>query len=454
MALDSILSLGMVVDMQVSASSLHRRESYCLLGFVSVLVVLCPSVAIARDAFYDYYEQGQVYMRSADWVRAIEEFKSAASLEFEDSKSRRTYGTRYIEYFPHREMGVAYYNLGDCQNARKELDLSMSYTTSERASAYLQKCAQAPQLPEGAPRPDTGSMATQVAALKAEQARLAAERERIAKQQEELGRLEQELLAQKRLLDDERAKLARERPVILPEGALTYDPSRVTQVGSRLSVGVLAFGQTGGPDGWGGQLGRRMVERMVSLKRFKVLEQAEVDELLRKAGFKSAASLDERAAIRAAKAAGIDVLVFGLADMSRSPHLIGARVIETETGDMIVHKEAETDASDPEGVGKIVDNLAIMIYNELPVVEGFVVNVEPGAISIDLGRDTGTRKGTRCIVFREGKPIVHPVSGAILGKRVQKLGELIVTDVQDKMATARFLDREAPVQVGDKVVVK
>lgn len=440
--------------MQVNGWKLHRRRSYPHFGRAWVIVVLCTGVANARDAFYDYYEQGQAYMRGADWVRAIEEFKSAESLEFEDTRSKRTYGTRFIEYFPHREMGVAYYNLGDYESARKELDLSMSYMASERARAYLQKCAQAPQLHAGSPKPDAGGMATQVAALKAEQARLAAERDRIAKQQEELGRLEQELLAQKRLLDDERAKLARERPVILPEGALTYDPSRVTQVGSRLAVGVMAFGQTGGPDGVGSQLSQRMVTRMVSLKRFKVLEQSEVDDLLRKAGFKAAASLDERAAIRAAKAAGIDVLVFGLADMSRSPHLIGARVVETETGDMIVHKEAETDASDLEGVGKIVDNLAIMIYNELPVVEGFVVNVEPGAIYIDLGKDTGTRKGTRCIVFREGKPIVHPVSGAILGKRVQKLGELIVTDVQDKMAAARFIDREAPVQVGDKIVVK
>jgi len=44
----------------------------------------------ALEKFYNYYDNGLEYMEKGDWLRAIEEFKSASSLEFEDAKKKRT----------------------------------------------------------------------------------------------------------------------------------------------------------------------------------------------------------------------------------------------------------------------------------------------------------------------------------------------------------------------------
>jgi TolB-like protein len=93
----------------------------------------------ADDKFYNYYEKGLEYMESGDYNRAIVELKSAYSLQFEDAKKKRTYGTKFIEYFPHRETGICHYYLEEYDNAKQELDLSMSYKPSKRAGEYLLK---------------------------------------------------------------------------------------------------------------------------------------------------------------------------------------------------------------------------------------------------------------------------------------------------------------------------
>jgi hypothetical protein len=105
-------------------------------------------------------------------------------------------------------------------------------------------------------------------------------------------------------------------------------------------------------------------------------------------------------------------------------------------------------------VDRVVDNVAAMIFNDLPLVEGYVVKIDGNTLYIDMGLSHGIRKGTKCIVFREGEPIRHPVTGEILGKKVTKLGELIVIQSQDKMAEGKPVETEEGLKVGDKVVVK
>jgi len=73
---------------------------------------------------------------------------------------------------------------------------------------------------------------------------------------------------------------------------------------------------------------------------------------------------------------------------------------------------------------------------------------------LDIGSAHGLMKGTKCIVFREGEVIKHPTTGQILGKKVTKLGEISVVEVQEKMAIAKVLNKEGTIQTGDKIVVK
>jgi bifunctional DNase/RNase len=104
---------------------------------------------------------------------------------------------------------------------------------------------------------------------------------------------------------------------------------------------------------------------------------------------------------------------------------------------------------------KITSQVAIGLYNAMPLVEGTIIAVEEGELYIDIGANVGLKKGTKCIAFSEGEPIKHPVTGEVMGKRNKKLAELVLVQVQDRMAIAKYIQNEkGTAGIGDKVVVK
>ncbi|RMH81163.1 MAG: hypothetical protein D6674_01260 [Acidobacteria bacterium] len=80
--------------------------------------------------------------------------------------------------------------------------------------------------------------------------------------------------------------------------------------------------------------------------------------------------------------------------------------------------------------------------------EGYVVKVEAQRVLIDLGKDRA-RKGEEFYILREGADIVHPVTKRVIGKEVQKVGRLVVEDVQDGFSHAKVL--EGSPKEGDRI---
>ncbi len=377
----------------------------------SLALMLLAGVAASQAKFYNYYKEGLRYLEEKDWQRAITELRSAASLEFEDSDQKRIYGTRFIEYFPHREMGRAYYHLGEVENARKELELSFAYEEDDETRRLME------MVRGGKPLATTPKPVAKPSSTSAK-------------------------------------KPAEASPTSLPAGALTYDPSRVTQVGTRLALAVLPFTAKQEAEQLGEIATDKMVTQLVNLRRFKVIERAALEKILKEQQFQTSFMVDEQTAIKVGKVAGADAIVLGSINLVDGMTKVNARVIDTETSEAIVAKAEQVEGSQIADIERTVEHVAISIYNELPLVEGYVVSIEADQVYIDLGTSKGIRKGSKCVVFREGDKIKHPVTGEILGSKVSKLGELVVVDAQPKLATAKIVAREQDFKVGDKVVVK
>jgi hypothetical protein len=90
-----------------------------------------------RDRWWNYYERGLSFDEGAFYSEAIEDFRMAASQRYEDQRTARTYGMHFIDYFPHREMGITYYLLGNLEAANQELELSVTQFPSAKARFYL-----------------------------------------------------------------------------------------------------------------------------------------------------------------------------------------------------------------------------------------------------------------------------------------------------------------------------
>lgn len=432
-----------------------------------LMLTLMTTFLHALEKFYQYYDKGEEYMLRGDWMRAIEEFKSAASLEFEDSKKMRTYGTRFIKYFPHREMGIAYYHLGELDKAKDELELSIAYKKSKNAEVYLDKVLLG--IP---PEQDVVVQEVIIEEVIIEEVIEEKPKEVVEepKKKEEIEK-EPELivLIDKDIIKKEKEK---EKPIIptlkkdeervtleppkdkVPVGALTYDPSKVTQVGSRLSIAVLPFETKGQAQEIEFTLMEKLITQLVNLRRFRVIERGAMDQVMNEQALGMSGMVDEETAVEVGKLAGADVIVVGTINIAEGFGKVSARGIDTETAETIVAKESQTGEPSMSNLEFLVENIAIMIYNALPLVEGYIVNTEENVIYLDIGSTVGIRKGTKCVAFREGDEIIHPITKEVLGTKVTLLGELIVTQVHEKMSVAKILAKEGSIKIGDKVVIK
>ncbi len=67
--------------------------------------------------WYVSYETGLAYIESGDWLNAIENLKTALSVNGIPRRYARTYGMWFITYIPYYYLGIAYYNQGMWQLA-------------------------------------------------------------------------------------------------------------------------------------------------------------------------------------------------------------------------------------------------------------------------------------------------------------------------------------------------
>ena len=90
-----------------------------------------------RERWWNFYERGLSFSEGGFWNEAAEDFLQALKQRDRDQRRARTYGMHFIDYFPHRDLGVAYYYLGRYEDAQRELETSLSQTESGKAKYYL-----------------------------------------------------------------------------------------------------------------------------------------------------------------------------------------------------------------------------------------------------------------------------------------------------------------------------
>jgi hypothetical protein len=87
--------------------------------------------------FDDHYKIGKDYAKGGFFEAAKNQFKIAKGKENFDKSKVQTEGMHYIEYFPHREIGIMSYYQGNTSEALKYLEQSIAFESSPRAIYYL-----------------------------------------------------------------------------------------------------------------------------------------------------------------------------------------------------------------------------------------------------------------------------------------------------------------------------
>jgi hypothetical protein len=375
-----------------------------------LMVLIFSTQLIAGGEWYKLYEDGIEAMEDGDYKTASELFIQAIQDNPDDDENVRTYGMHSIEYFPHRELGICLYQMGDKTGAQQELQISMKMEPSDRAKQYLA------QLGAGLPPVKTTEPEKDVA----------------------VGVV---------------AAPAVEKNT---ETEMIVGKQTIKLVGERMGVAVLPFENKGASRDLGEIILDKMITVLWSQERFKVMERAALNKVLAEQSLGQSGVLDATSAAEIGKGIGVDAIVIGSVAAAPSGALsIDTRVIDTESAAIIVAHDAYTGSSDAQSVKNAVENLARKITESLPLVDGYVIRIDGTELIIDVGRNGGMKKGMKCVIYKEGAPIKHPITGEILGKETNVIGEVLVTDAFDKYSVAKQLSvAGGAISIGDKFITK
>ncbi len=87
--------------------------------------------------WYEFYERALSFAEGGFWEDAELDMKEAIRQRGKDQRWARTYARNFIDYFPHRELGIIYCKQERHEEAYNELNISLSSLYSSRAESYL-----------------------------------------------------------------------------------------------------------------------------------------------------------------------------------------------------------------------------------------------------------------------------------------------------------------------------
>ncbi|MCP4690313.1 MAG: hypothetical protein GY859_19830, partial [Desulfobacterales bacterium] len=96
-----------------------------------------------RDRWWNYYERGLSYAEGEFFREALADLARAAERREADQRLARKYGMHFIDYFPHREMGLIHYQTGDLAEAERQLEISLACYPTAKARFYLDRVREA-----------------------------------------------------------------------------------------------------------------------------------------------------------------------------------------------------------------------------------------------------------------------------------------------------------------------
>jgi hypothetical protein len=102
----------------------------------------------------------------------------------------------------------------------------------------------------------------------------------------------------------------------------------------------------------------------------------------------------------------------------------------------------------PPSLGVLVDQVLALF----PKVDGEVIEVQDGTITLALGSRDGLVSGVELALYRQGRELRHPRTGEILGRTEQAVGRVVIQQVFESYSTGTA-GQGSDVQPGDRARV-
>jgi TolB-like protein len=225
------------------------------------------------------------------------------------------------------------------------------------------------------------------------------------------------------------------------------------QLAERWSLTAFPFQQKGAVSEASLAFQDNLIDALVNQNRFRVVERQKLDVILTEQKLSRTKLFDKRTAINLGRLATAQSVIMGSIIETRTGIEIVARMIDTETSEILASKDVYGEVKDLPALRSLAEGMAIKFHLDFPMVDGLVIEHKGKAIFTDLGDDV-IKIGRRLIVYQE-EPIRHPVTGKMCGADNKIIGRACITQVMSEMSKAELLECN-PESVGhlDRVITQ
>ena len=240
------------------------------------------------------------------------------------------------------------------------------------------------------------------------------------------------------------------------------------------------------------QLQSSIQNGLVQNKNYTVVERSNLDQIFRELGLQNSGVVNSSSAIEIGNLSGADYTLMGkVVEAEINPYnnlayeglkakvAVSVQIVDNETGQVLSSDMvSDTDSSATKNnlkkfiksdlvPGHMSVNRDSLIYNaaekvankvlermnDMNPLVGMVVAVKPNedTVTFDLGYEDGVKEGDIYTIYAEAEPIVHPVTGEILGVDEKYVGTVKVEEVRNNLSIAKIKDCEVTPMVKDKV---
>jgi hypothetical protein len=232
---------------------------------------------------------------------------------------------------------------------------------------------------------------------------------------------------------------------------------RILGLEERMRLSLLPFPPENSSAERAGLVTENLLVALIRQGRFHMVERERLADVLNEMKLATSQLTEEKTAVRVGRILAADGAVVG--DVFETPRTLEtvARVVDTETSEVMVTRDAFSEDKSMDSLRAMMEGLAYKLKQGLPLLEGTVLRCEGDCLYLNLGKDMGVLPEQKCVVFREGPEIRHPVTNLLLGREIEVLAEGRIREVFDAMCSASVTESRThacQVQPSDQVITK
>ena len=179
------------------------------------------------------------------------------------------------------------------------------------------------------------------------------------------------------------------------------------------------------------------ITAMVREGRFDVVERRLLEKVLKEQQLAMTGALDVNSASQIGKLLGVKTIISGSVMTLQDILEINARIIDVESGSIIAAENVRSSTATQ--LHDLVDAMSKKIIRNFPL-EGYIVYRNNENVTLDLGLNSGVKKGMVFMVFKEGEVIKHPKTNEILDVKRIRTGTVTIDHVAGKICEGKITD--------------